>query len=120
MLSIRSLVLFGSLALLGGCAEWPAVGSPCPPPGSPSAAHKSCWYSLKITSIDANKNVVSGTDVKGNNFTFRVRDIEMLTNTNQLQKDQTYVFSGVSNSAYLELYTDGAVRGEMKQKAGEE
>jgi len=117
MISIRSLFLLSCLALVGGCAEWPHVGHPCPPPGSPSASLRNCWYYLTITHIDPNKNLVSGTDVRGNNFTFRVRDVEMLTHTNQLQKGDSYVFSGLANSPYLELYTPTAITDELKSKA---
>ena len=106
MISIRSVLSLSCLLLLSGCAEAPHVGSPCPYPGEPSAAHKSCWYSLTITNIDSSKNLVTATDEQHNSFTFRVRDVDMLTHTDQLKKGETYVFSAVSNSPYLELYAD--------------
>jgi hypothetical protein len=113
MIAIRTLLMFSSLFVLSGCAEYPHVGHPCPPPGWPSGALKSCWYLLRVTAIDANRNIVTGEyvgdevkDFTVKTFTFRVRDVDKLASTNQLQQGSTYVFSSVSNSAYLELYAD--------------
>lgn len=120
MISIRTLFLFSCVALLSGCASSiTTTSTPCPGPGQPSAGNHSCWYWLMITNIDPDKNLVSGTDKKGGNFTFRVREVEMLTRTNQLQKGEAYVFSGVSNSPYLELYVQGALDPKLKKMAEE-
>ena len=119
MIAIRSLFFLICLPLLYACAEWPQVGSPCSGPGSPSAAHRNCWYHLTINTIDDVGNRVTGTDARGNRFTFRVRDVAMLKQTNQLTENQSYVFGSVSGSPYLELYTDTAITPDLKGTAEE-
>lgn len=118
MRTLRFCFLLSSLSLLGACAgSVSTTGTPCPHAGMPSAAHQSCWYWLKVTEIDAERNWVTGIDLRNKSSKFRVRDIEMLVRTNQLNVNNEYLFSGVSNSPYLELYPEKAVPDDLIQKA---
>lgn len=124
MIGIRNLLLFSSLVVLSGCAEYPHVGHPCPPPGWPSGGLRSCWYLLQIVSIDPNTKIVTGEyvgdevrDFTTKRFTFRVRDVEMLERSGQLQAGNSYVFASVSNSPYLELYADQNSAKQMERDA---
>lgn len=66
------------------------------------------------------KNILSsekigyGEESKDDEFSFRVKDIDKLVNTNQLKADNVYIFSSSSGSPYLELYTSETQRKVME------
>lgn len=103
MIAMRRFLLFSCLALVTGCS-----GVPCPRPGFPSEGHQSCVYILDVTKVDPNANLVTATDLLNRTFVFRVHDLDKLTSSGQLKANEQYVFSGVSNSPYLELFTPDA------------
>jgi len=126
MITLRGLV-FLVPALLVGCATG------CPDPGGPSSVNERCFYTLKVTQIDAAANEVKakagrfydmnilssekigyGEESKESEFSFRVKDIDKLVNTNQLKTDNVYIFSSSSGSPYLELYTLGTNKKVMQ------
>lgn len=126
MSSLRGLVLLVPV-LLFGCATG------CPPPGYPSSINERCFYMLKVTHVGAannevkakagrfyEKNILSsekigyGEESKDDEFSFRVKDIDKLVNTNQLKADNVYIFSSSSGSPYLELYTSETQRKVME------
>lgn len=130
MITLRGLGLgLGLLVpvLLFGCATG------CPPPGYPSSINERCTYTLKVTHVDAannevkakagrfyDKNIISsekigyGEESRDDEFSFRVKDIDKLVSTNQLQANNVYVFSSLSGSAYLELYTPATKKKVMQ------
>ena len=126
----RHLILVACAILLTGCAM------PCAAPDKLATDPViSCYYQIRITDVDLNNYVVTGTlpDVlslvvsKGEGkekqysretirredynpqpvgpFTFRVRDLDKLAS--QLTRNQTYEFIRTGNSPYLELRTGG-------------
>lgn len=122
MISLRGFLLLSVAVLLTGCTV------PCAPPNLlASDPAPSCFYQLKVTSVDMNNHLVKGqlpeTVHKNNDeennfparisthfgkeFTFRVRDLDKLGN--QLQLGKTYEFIRLSNSAYLELLAGGPI-----------
>jgi hypothetical protein len=126
MITLRGLVLLVPVILVG-CA------SGCPSPGYPSPINERCVYTLKVTHVDAAKNEVRakagrsydknilssekigyGDESKDDEFSFRVKDIDKLVSTNQLQADNVYLFSSFSGSAYLELYTPATAKKVMQ------
>jgi hypothetical protein len=111
MIAMRRLLLFSCLALLSGCAA--GATATCPAPGGPSAGHLSCVYLLKVTDIKAGHNLVEAEDLTGNVHIFRVVDLGILKNTNQLEVSKDYVFSSNSNSSYLELFPQ-AIQSKIK------
>src|SRR5215510_5302229 len=97
MITLKGLVCLVPV-LLVGCA------TQCPPPGYPSPINERCFYTLKVTHVDAASNEVKakagrfydksmissekisyGDESKDDEFSFRVKDIDKLVNTNQLK-----------------------------------
>lgn len=127
MMTLRCLVLLTPV-LLVGCATG------CPPPGYPSSVNERCFYTLKVTHVDAANNEVKakagrfydtnflssekigyGEESKDDEFTFRVKDIDKLVATNQLKAgDEKYMFTSHSGSPYLELYTSTTAKKVMQ------
>ncbi len=126
MITLRGLVLLVPV-LLVGCVTG------CPEPGGPSSVNERCFYTLKVTHIDAASNEVKaragrlyeksilssekigyGEESKEEEFSFRVKDIDKLVSTNQLKTDNVYIFSSFSGSPYLEFYTAGTNKKVMQ------
>ncbi len=118
MITRRSLLLIGCLALLSGCFRNPCVG-----PGLQVSDIwvPECTYKVMITHVDMTKYVVTGiipgdqdviVDGKKSKFeyTFHVVDLDKLGN-NVIKKDGTYWFLRKGNSPYLELYPGEPIRG---------
>ena len=89
MSTIKRLLLFSCLALLGGCA------TPCPPAGTASYNCDSCWYKFEVTALFPDTDEVEGLyskdvqDRYGDQkkiFRFHVENVAMKEKTGQLKK----------------------------------
>lgn len=111
MITIRGLLLFGFLALLGGCAT-----TPCPDPSHPAIRTDSCHYKFTITKIDAPKGWVTGkypadlvkkdADPQAR-FNFLVRDLDWLVSKGLLLEGHDYLFTNGHGSPFLEPFPEG-------------
>jgi len=110
MITIRRLLLFSCLALLGGCA------TPCSGPGEGHGTGQFCHYTFQIKNIDVDNWLVQGivpdqvfkdaeTTIPETKktFYFRVRDLDKLQKKDQIQNNGIYNFSGQEDSPYVEL-----------------
>lgn len=115
MILQRHILLFGFLALLGGCASHSGTFiSPCAAPGNlKEGSIYNCYYVLTVIDKDKEKNIVKGKvreDVAkfGNSdkrelvYTFRLRDFR--TVESQIQNGESYHFIREGDSPYLELF----------------
>ena len=111
MITIRRLLLFSCLALLGGCA------TPCSAPNEGSYTGKYCHSRFEITKIDVDNYLVQGVIpdqvfIEGGatvpkskkTFTFRVRDLDKLKD--QIKQGGIYDFGSQEDSPYVELLPD--------------
>ena len=126
MMTIRHLLLFGSLALLTGCA------TPCALPNELARDPAvTCFYQLTVTKIHMGNYHVTGTlpetvykkgdkeknvntrersEHFGKLFNFRVTDLDKLVAGGEIQEGNTYQFVRQGNSGYLDLLTGGPIK----------
>lgn len=113
MITRRSLLPLGFIALVSGCTSGPCVGpSELSKVFSIQADH-SCYYQLTVTSVDMHNYFVKGKPPAGApdgpidkspEFTFRVRDLDKLGHV--IKENKTYHFIRHGNSPYLELFVE--------------
>lgn len=116
MITIRRLLLFSCLALLGGCASGPSEG-PCNGPNGGYNTGQYCHSRFEITKIDVDNNLVQGVvpdqvfkeaeapvPKSKKTFTFRVRDLDKLKD--QINVGDIRDFGGHEDSPYVELLPD--------------
>jgi hypothetical protein len=125
MITIRRLLLFSCLALLGGCAtqstsvvpySGPTTSEvPCSPPNGGVVTGRHCHYRFEIKTIDVDNNLVQGVvpDEVFNEaeapvpnskmkFTFRLRDCPK----DQIKVGGIYDFAGQEDSSFVECLPD--------------
>ena len=133
MIRLKGLIFLAPVLLIG-------CGTPCPPPGELSGTLQRCFYVLQVTNIDPIKKEVTAIThpsktieneeydyyggPKGDVFTFKVPDFDILTAPGgQLQAQppgspnpKVHLFSGISDSVKLEPLPQATVEKLIKGK----
>jgi hypothetical protein len=140
-ITLRGLIVLVPV-LLVACATIQELREPCPPPGEPSGTLQRCFYVLQVTKIDPIKKEVTAIThprktitiedeeydyyggPKGDVFTFKVKDFDILTAPGGRLEAQpigtadprVHLFISESDSATLEAYPEATVTKLLKAK----
>jgi hypothetical protein len=115
MITIRRLLLFSCLALLGGCANGPS--DPCRGPNEGYHTGRYCHSRFQITNIDMDNYIVQGVvpdevfeeakaPIPKSKKTFALRLHDWSNMIGQIKVKGTYDFGGEEDSPYVELLPD--------------